>query len=76
MQFFINYSRTVLFVIIITKLRLNAVTYCFTYYLMLYFKYYFMLYFLVIEQLPVEFRERFTEMREMDLQVQSKSCNN
>lgn len=26
----------------------------------------------VIEQLPNELRERFTEMREMDLQVQSK----
>lgn len=30
--------------------------------------------FSVIEQLPVELRERFTEMREMDLQVQSKFC--
>ncbi len=28
---------------------------------------------LVIEQLPTDLRERFTEMREMDLQVQSKS---
>lgn len=27
---------------------------------------------LVIEQLPVELRDRFTDMREMDLQVQSK----
>ena len=26
----------------------------------------------VIEQLPVELRDRFTDMREMDLQVQSK----
>lgn len=31
-----------------------------------------MLCFLVIEQLPVELRDRFTDMREMDLQVQSK----
>ena len=28
-------------------------------------------YFLVIEHLPQELRDRFTEMREMDLQVQS-----
>ena len=28
--------------------------------------------FTVTEQLPVELREQFTEMREMDLQVQSK----
>jgi hypothetical protein len=28
---------------------------------------------LVIEQLPTDLRDRFTEMREMDLQVQSKS---
>lgn len=27
----------------------------------------------VIEQLPMDLKERFTEMREMDLQVQSKS---
>ena len=27
----------------------------------------------MIEQLPVELRDRFTDMREMDLQVQSKS---
>lgn len=27
----------------------------------------------VIEQLPMDLRDRFTEMREMDLQVQSKS---
>ena len=31
--------------------------------------------FAVIEQLPNELRERFTEMREMDLQVQSKYTN-
>ena len=33
---------------------------------------------LVIENLPMEMREKLTEMREMDLQVQSKSflrCN-
>lgn len=28
----------------------------------------------VIEQLPMDLRDRFTEMREMDLQVQSKSA--
>ena len=32
---------------------------------------YFIL-FLVIENLPMEMRDRFTEMREMDLQVQSE----
>lgn len=29
----------------------------------------------VIEQLPMDLRDRFTEMREMDLQVQSKSAH-
>lgn len=28
----------------------------------------------MIENLPMEMRERLTEMREMDLQVQSKLC--
>nr|XP_045727627.1 inhibitor of growth protein 3-like [Mirounga angustirostris] len=28
----------------------------------------------MIEQLPMDLRDRFTEMREMDLQVQSKSA--
>ena len=32
-----------------------------------------LLIFKVIEQLPVELRDRFTDMREMDLQVQSES---
>ena len=35
-------------------------------------KYYFDIIVLVIENLPMEMRDRFTEMREMDLQVQSK----
>ena len=30
---------------------------------------------IVIEQLPIELREQFTEMREMDLQVQSKNLS-
>lgn len=34
----------------------------------------FKFHFLVIEHLPQELRDRFTDMREMDLTVQSK-CN-
>ena len=32
----------------------------------------FVFFILVIEQLPIELKERFTEMREMDLQIESK----
>lgn len=40
--------------------------------LVLTFKRSYVLCFLVIEHLPQELRDRFTEMRELDLQVQSK----